>query len=179
MRLSELVPQKRQNSLTTAKAIGILLMVVGHSGCPQYLATFIYFFHMPLFFFISGYFFNIPCSLGDARHKLARKIKGLYIPYVKWSLLFLLFHNLFWDIGIYNGSYGYHGNVFTTYTLADYLKRFFHVVYTMDKHEPLLGGFWFLKVLLLSSIIMIVISPLVKKYKRGGLTVNNSNSSYL
>jgi predicted tellurium resistance membrane protein TerC len=38
------------NSITIAKAIGIILMVVGHSGCPQMLSKFIYLFHMPLFF---------------------------------------------------------------------------------------------------------------------------------
>lgn len=34
-------------------------MVVGHSGCPEYLDRLIYNFHMPLFFFVSGYFLNV------------------------------------------------------------------------------------------------------------------------
>lgn len=36
----------------------ILLVVIGHSGCPKLLYNFIYSFHMPLFFFISGYLYN-------------------------------------------------------------------------------------------------------------------------
>lgn len=46
--------------ISIAKALGIILMVVGHSGCPEILARFIYLFHMPLFFFCSGYFFTPP-----------------------------------------------------------------------------------------------------------------------
>lgn len=41
----------RDKSLDIAKAICIILMVVGHSGCPTYLYDFVYMFHMPCFFF--------------------------------------------------------------------------------------------------------------------------------
>lgn len=40
----------KNNYIAIAKALGIMLMVVGHSGCPDYLYRFIYMFHMPLFF---------------------------------------------------------------------------------------------------------------------------------
>ena len=50
--------QKRDLTLDLAKAICIILMVIGHSGCPDYLHRFIYMFHMPCFFFISGYLLN-------------------------------------------------------------------------------------------------------------------------
>lgn len=49
---------KRVESVTIAKAIGIILMVVGHSGLGGYPIRFIYLFHMPLFFFLSGYCFK-------------------------------------------------------------------------------------------------------------------------
>ena len=42
-------------TLSIAKALCIILMVVGHSGCPAYLHDWIYLFHMPCFFLISGY----------------------------------------------------------------------------------------------------------------------------
>ena len=44
-----------------AKGIGILLVVMAHNDLSlvsPYLHRFIYAFHMPLFFFLSGYFFN-------------------------------------------------------------------------------------------------------------------------
>lgn len=82
-----------------AKGIGILLVVVGHvlrglvnssilsgSGFEGFLDRWIYSFHMPLFFFISGMF---------ADHS-ARRTAGVYVldkmkvvlyPYLVWSLL--------------------------------------------------------------------------------------------
>ena len=38
------------------KGVGILLMLVGHLRIPMGLRTFIYSFHMPLFFILAGYF---------------------------------------------------------------------------------------------------------------------------
>lgn len=51
------IVKKRNDTLSIVKAIGIILMVIGHSGCPKYLNDYLYMFHMPLFFFCSGYFF--------------------------------------------------------------------------------------------------------------------------
>ena len=42
--------------VSIAKALGIILMVMGHAGCPEYLHDFIYLFHMPMFAFVTGYF---------------------------------------------------------------------------------------------------------------------------
>ncbi len=46
----------RNNTVSIAKAIGIILMVVGQSGCPKGLCQFIYLFHMPLFFLFLAIF---------------------------------------------------------------------------------------------------------------------------
>ena len=45
-------------SITYTKALGIILMVWGHSGTFSYARDFIYMFHMPLFFFCAGYCFK-------------------------------------------------------------------------------------------------------------------------
>lgn len=74
-------------------------MVVGHKGCPDILARFIYLFHMPLFFFCSGYFFLPPQSNETFKKNIIKRIYGIYIPYVKWSIAFLLLHNFFYKIG--------------------------------------------------------------------------------
>ena len=46
--------KKKNNFISIAKAIGIILMVAGHSGCPAIMNSFLYLFHMPLFFIIAG-----------------------------------------------------------------------------------------------------------------------------
>lgn len=76
-----------------AKALCITLMVVGHGGCPSYLGRFIYMFHMPCFFFISGWLLSDK-YLADLKTGLIRKVIGSYWPFVKWTLIFLFFHNL-------------------------------------------------------------------------------------
>ncbi|GAB4505544.1 MAG: acyltransferase family protein [Anaerolineales bacterium] len=53
--------RERIGYIDVAKGIGILLVAMGHTGLSlvaPYLHKLIYSFHMPLFFFLSGYFFN-------------------------------------------------------------------------------------------------------------------------
>ena len=49
----------RDTAFDITKAIGILLMILVHcSGLPHLLRNFIFSFHMPLFFIVSGYFYK-------------------------------------------------------------------------------------------------------------------------
>ena len=53
-----MINKKRIEWVDIAKGIGIFLMVMGHTGIPRIGNQWIYSFHMPLFFFISGFLFN-------------------------------------------------------------------------------------------------------------------------
>lgn len=104
----------KDDFITIAKGIGIMLMVLGHSGFCDFGNAVIHMFHMPLFFFVSGYCLKekyFSDGLGFAR----RRVKGLYFLYVGWGLLFLLLHNLFLHLNIYNEQYGYAGAVVRQY----------------------------------------------------------------
>ena len=96
----------RDLTLDIVKAICIMLMVVGHSGCPTYLHDFLYLFHMPCFFFISGWLLSDK-YIDDLKTGLLKKVKGSYVPFVKWTLIFLLFHNVFASVHIYADSYSW------------------------------------------------------------------------
>lgn len=48
--------QKRLDQFDILKAIGIILVIVGHTVQSHYIINIIYSFHMPLFFLVSGYF---------------------------------------------------------------------------------------------------------------------------
>lgn len=142
----------RNNYISIAKAIGIILMVVGHSGCPSAVGRFIYLFHMPLFFVCSGYFFKEITNRITLFNFYKKKITGLYVPYLKWSILFLLLHNLFLNLNIYNSlSNSYH------YQLEDFVIQFLKII-AMTDYELLLRPFWFVKELLLSSLLVATIS---------------------
>ena len=46
-------PIKRLDQFDYLKGLGIILVLWGHTLCPPAIKTFIYSFHMPLFFFLS------------------------------------------------------------------------------------------------------------------------------
>lgn len=142
----------RDSLFSIAKGIAIILMVIGHSGCPDALSNIIYMFHMPLFFILSGMLFK-ESYLEDKVSSvtfLKKRIKGLYFPYVKYGLLFLLFHNVFYYLNIYNSVYGFRGQVSHIYGVHDFIHGFLNVI-TMTGAEQLLGGYWFLEFLFLGG----------------------------
>lgn len=49
----------RDRTLDSVRGYAMILMVLGHCGLPYVLRNPIYSFHMPLFFFITGWFFSL------------------------------------------------------------------------------------------------------------------------
>ncbi len=73
----------RNKSIDVAKGLGIILVVYAHLlNCP--IKNEIYLFHMPLFFFLSGYFFSVKNSVWSF---IKKKIRALLIPAVLFLLL--------------------------------------------------------------------------------------------
>ena len=69
------------------KGLGILTVVWGHSGSPN--AFYMFWFHMPLFFFTSGYLYRFkPQQTG--LEFIQRKVKHLLVPYSFYILLLTL-----------------------------------------------------------------------------------------
>ena len=48
----------RNTTISIAKGIAIILMVIAHAEAPGWLCQFIFEFHMPLFFITAGFFFS-------------------------------------------------------------------------------------------------------------------------
>lgn len=72
--------KKRLEFIDVAKGIGILLVVLGHlNSAEQPIRNFIYSFHMPLFFFLSGLFFK---GNTDFKTFLKKSVKTLLVPYL-------------------------------------------------------------------------------------------------
>lgn len=71
---------QRDKSIDMLRFLGIFLVVLGHLGKNTTVVSCVYGFHMPLFFFLSGYFFSEKkySSLGEL---LKRKFSTLIIPY--------------------------------------------------------------------------------------------------
>lgn len=74
-----------------AKFLGMMMIILGHFGVPD-INTFVYTFHVPLFFLISGYFF-IPKK--DYKAFIKIKFKQLIIPYFLVMLCVIVLNVLF------------------------------------------------------------------------------------
>lgn len=69
--------EKRLDWIDCLKGLGIILVVWGHLNLPRAVEIIIYSFHMPLFFFISGYLFkNGNRSYSDYVRKKSKSILG-------------------------------------------------------------------------------------------------------
>lgn len=66
------------------RGIGILLMVLGHVGIWGTFDYWVHGFHMPMFFFISGYLYT---RHEETAHYLRTKARQLLIPYICYGLL--------------------------------------------------------------------------------------------
>ena len=148
-----------------AKGVAIILMVLVHARFSHYGDTFINMFHMPLFFFMSGYCFKRE-YLDNFVTFIKKRIKGAYWPYVKWGLVFLLLHNLFFRLNIYNSEFGFRGVVSKIYDAKDFLRNGLLIVGTMNGAEQLLGGYWFLHSYFFASIISFCIVYCFKNHLR-------------
>lgn len=142
------------NSISIAKGIGIMMVVLGHCIATEQslINRFIYQFHMPLFFFISGYCLNDK-YFSNIKLFCKRKFKGLYIPNLKYNFIFLLLHNAFISLYIIGGE---------KIDLLVFCKKLAQTILFMEGTEQLLGGFWFLKQLIIASILGLIILKVIR-----------------
>lgn len=79
---------RRNDTIDIAKGVGVALVIMGHtpSIVPEIIRNWISIFHMPLFFFLAGYFADY--GMDKPSKSLKKSIKGLLLPYVIYSLIF-------------------------------------------------------------------------------------------
>lgn len=124
--------QTRSAVLDIAKGIGILTVVWAHAKGPY--SNYIYQFHMPFFFLISGYLFNMKDSFFVF---LKKKTFTLYIPFIFWNILSEL---LKWTFHLY------------PYTLRSFLDQTVKILLTLSKDGQFYGATWFIGSLFVVSV---------------------------
>ena len=93
--------KKYLNYICFLQVVGPIFVILGHSlnGFDNYEGwwrifskDWIYLFHMPLFFFISGYLLSHNGWLHNRTYSqfMKKKFERLLIPYILWNLLFLI-----------------------------------------------------------------------------------------
>lgn len=141
--------KRRNNYIDAIRGFAILLVILGHSiivypinlheiqWC-KILYQFIYSFHMPLFFLVSGFCFSYKNQL---KSFLIKKIKRIVLPYLCFSLLDLLSRIIFVNL----------------------VNRRFSAIEEIDRIFFYGGEYWFLYVLFELYIIFICINKLIEK----------------
>ncbi|MDY6056153.1 acyltransferase family protein [Micrococcus sp.] len=76
--------KKRHVGLDALRVLAVFLVVVGHSGGPAVIHEFIYGWHVPLFFFLSGWFYSPGRTLGD---ELRKRWETIGRPYIVWLVI--------------------------------------------------------------------------------------------
>lgn len=69
---------ERNKTIDCMKGLAIIFMVVGHIHISALVDKFIYSFHMPLFFIVSGYLYH---RRTVSLEYLKKKVKTLILPY--------------------------------------------------------------------------------------------------
>lgn len=128
---------ERKKYVDYIKAIGIILVVVGHVNFANSLMkAWIYSFHMPLFFFATGLIIR---SERIDKHYILKKTKSLLIPYVIWGVL-------------YSG-----------YSLSNLLKIGYGSYYALSAADSL-TSLWFLNTMFLSLLMVQIILKIKNDY---------------
>lgn len=154
----------RNPTFSVIKALAIILVVVTHAGCPGWLSRFAFQFHVPVFFICAGYFFHAATPAEEYTY-LVRRFRGIYRPYVCWSLLFLCLHNLLFPVGLLSEQVGNaEGGVLHPYTWQAFCHRFFSIIFNMSGHDEFLAGsFWFFRAFFIAGILWLVLFKVLRK----------------
>lgn len=130
--------------LDYAKVIGILLMIYGHGGLCGDLRNYIYSFHMPMFFFISGMFYK-PLSLKDT---IRKNWMGLLVPYLLLNMLCYIPQLL---------SLLWHGALTIDKVCYSWGAVLLGLGYNINGFVPISTPCWFIYVLFIAKVLMAMV----------------------
>lgn len=144
---------KREIWLDYVKAIGIILVVAGHCNLPEGITNYIYLFHMPLFFFISGYLF--PRKIKSSKEFLKKKAKRLLYPYFVCGVLIIIWNTI--------RHHSLSNNL--SFLLLKRVVALIYGNYIFENNVDYIGTLWFLVALFCVCIMFIPYA----KFKKAAL----------
>lgn len=129
----------RNLKVDIAKAFGIMLVVFCHANIAPFAPG--RYFHMALFFFLTGYL-SYNSYNRNWKDFVLSKIRSLYIPFVIVEILFLAMHQVFVVAGMESAGY----------QIADYPRLMAHIV-CFDNVDMMLSPLWFLTALFFANML--------------------------
>lgn len=136
--------------MNIVKGLAIIAMVLGH--CKSMFVSNVYLYHMALFVFVSGYFYNDIYSSKPIM-LIKKRLKSLYIPFLMFNMVVLLLKVILLDNIILKD-----GGVINALFIGIKSMIKFNSV------DGLISAFWFLKNLLYINIIFCVTSFIIFKF---------------
>lgn len=157
----------RNTTITIVKALAIILVVMAHSCCPSYLSRFSYMLCVSLFFMASGYCFNTK-YLDDEYTFIRHRFSSLYVPFVKWSIFFIVLNHIWFKIGFLSEQYGNAaGGVTHPLSLHGGMQALWSIVCNMSGYDSFLtGAYWFFRAMLISSIVFLFAFKVIAKLRQ-------------
>ncbi|WP_337026115.1 acyltransferase family protein [Pantoea eucrina] len=130
----------------TLKVLGIFYIYLGHFGKNAgYLHPFVFLFHVPLFFFISGLFARNVSSFSDARSTVIKSAKSILVPYFIFGFISLLI-------------YSFKGNLDSHTTLMQVKSLIFAI-----RNNIFATSLWFLPCLFVVIVYYCIAKLVLKK----------------
>ena len=121
------------------KGFAIIAVVMGHCGI---MTAFVYLFHLAVFFFVTGYFYNENKYGDDPFRYFGVRLAGCWPRFFFYSICCVLVHNFFVTHGLYANAELYNHTTMLTYILHSA---------SMQCTETMQGAMWFVPAWLLSS----------------------------
>jgi polysaccharide biosynthesis protein PslL len=143
--------QKRELCIDIAKGLGIITVVIGHSG-NELAHHYFFWFHMPLFFMLSGYTFKAHTNTSELLSWLKRRTKQLLIPYISFAIIITV---------LKFGSDMSKGNL----NILSLIKDCIRIVYGGQILTGPYAVFWFITCLYLTQIVFALILIRFKEIK--------------
>lgn len=151
--------KERNQYIDILKGIGALSIVMGHAsgsitigGLTLSVGKFVYLYHLAIFFFCSGYLYKKGTDFGTY---VLKRLKTLYVPFLKYCLAYLIMRNIFIRMGIIDAN---------CYSLDESIIAFTNILIFNGPGE-LLGAFWFLPVMFASMCMFAWALSLDQKRK--------------
>ncbi|MEO2075938.1 MAG: acyltransferase family protein [Bacillus sp. (in: firmicutes)] len=143
--------KKREKWIDIAKGIGIILVVIGHSG-NQFAHHYFFWFHMPLFFLLSGYTFKSDINKNQFWVWAKRRFFQLLIPYFSFGIFIII---LISSKNMLNGKL----------ELIDIFRDFLRLVFGGQTLKGAFAVFWFITCLLVTQVLFAILTIFVKSIK--------------
>jgi fucose 4-O-acetylase-like acetyltransferase len=152
---------ERYRYINVARGIAIICVVAGHAQFPEYMWRVVSFFHVPIFFFLSGYFYKESYA-HEPLILIRKRLRSLYLPFIGYQLFFLLFHNVFFRLHLYSKNIPITGDDVRYYAPIDFVYAVADIL-TFGCTQQIIWGFWFLQSLFTVAMMFLFISWLTAK----------------